>query len=109
MSQLHETIVQQLGGKGINGALAYTGTSKVIALDKYTTSFVVNGKPETTTIIHVRLSPKDLYDLYIREVKEGEISYRAQLSDVYGEDLQPAFEQSYDEYIKTRCDGFITI
>lgn len=104
-----QEIIAQLGGKGLTGALAYTGTKEIHHVDNYTIAFRVNGKPGTTTLIHIHLNGKDLYDLHVREVRAGEIKYRNGTTDVYGDDLQFCFEELYDEYIKARNDGFINI
>jgi hypothetical protein len=109
MAELHQTILEQLGGRKINGALAYTGCSQMIELDSYTASFVVNGRENITTLFHVTLTPKDLYDIHIREVDKGEIKYRQQITDIYGEDLQATFEEAYDNLIQERNDGFINL
>ena len=109
MNEITKTIIEQLGGRGLTGALTYAGCSKITELDDYTASFTVNGKEDVTTIMHVHLSPQDLYDIYVREVKDGEIKYRSETNDVYGEDLQATFEDTYDNYINVRNDGFINI
>lgn len=128
-----QAIVGQLGGMGLQGAIAYTGghnfayacksgrgDSKVTpeGCVDYDTgfSFHVNGKRGRKWIIIVSLEFSDTYTVYLWQSatpkKRGQGIYGEILDkreDVYCDMLQEVAERMYDNAIKKYNKGFISI
>lgn len=103
--------IQQLGGKGLTGALVYTGTSKIYRLPtKAAMWFKVNGRRGYQTYIEVKLMPSDTYTLTLlsHRGKAPNVTHDTR-EDVYCEELQSTFEAMYDEHMNTKNNGFIPV
>lgn len=109
----NETIAQ-LGGRGLSGALVYTGTTKMYMVDankdgyKEAMWFKVNGKRGWQTFIEVKLEPSDTYTVTLmnkRGAKPHKI--RNTKEDVYCDELKTVFEEMYDKHMREFNNGFI--
>ena len=131
-----QTIINQLGGLGLRGAICYTGGQQVTYKDRpdemtpdpsridrggvhFDTGIMwkVNGKRSQTWKELVTLEPSDTYTVRLLKIntpqqwaKTGypcEVLYEA--SDVYCDMLQAIAEEAYDTAIKERNDGWIPL
>lgn len=108
-----ETIVQ-LGGRGLSGALVYTGTSKMFLVDtdkdgyKDAMWFKVNGKRGWQTWIEVKLEPSDTYTVTLMN-KRGPKPHKVRTTkdNVYCDNLKLTFEEMYDKHMREFNNGFI--
>jgi len=114
MIDLQETI-NQLGGKGFNGALVYTGVSEIAIVDKSNEQndgcigFKVNGKKGYKWIITIALDWNDTYTVTLIQLRGKDKQYLDVKNNVYCDELQDVFETMYDNAIKKHCGGFIHI
>jgi hypothetical protein len=108
--EIADTIVEQLGGRGLTGALVYVGTSKLILTDDALVC-EVNGNPEHRTLIRIKLTPMDVYSVTIEwsEKKTGILRGKTHLPMVFADELKAQFEQLYDDHIKEHNEGFIPL
>lgn len=131
-----KTIIDQTGGRGYTGALAYIGVQNLIFShpDHSTDTecrpdeqshidedgvpvaeVALTFRPNTKrrTFMTIAYEPDDTYTLYFYTIstrkgeRKGKIIKR--LEDVYCDMLREVIESTYDEYIKTAQNGFITI
>lgn len=133
------TIIEQMGGRGLRGALVYCGAHQLTykcppverearpgrsstvtpegLLDyEVGLTFRVNGKQRQHWTMLVAYEPDDTYSVYLwRKATPGEQKrgiYGAVLDrcdDVYWEDLKDVVEGMYDSAIKEHNGGFIPL
>lgn len=125
--QFARDIWDQLGGGGINGALAYIGGREFrygphdikmpqVEPDEnglFDFTNCVRFRPNTTqmTLFIIAIQPGDTYTVWFWRRRDqgpvGEILKR--YDDVYCDNLQQVVEETYDEYIKEHQKGWIDI
>lgn len=102
-----ETLAQ-LGGPGIQGALAYTGTSAFSVSDNM--AFLkVNGKPGYKSFISITLEPGDYYTVRYHTKRGTTMKIHEKMEEIYCEDLQDAVEAIYDMTMNKTNHGFIPL
>jgi hypothetical protein len=104
---LQETI-NQLGGTGLRGALAYTGTRQIIKGKDYA-GLMVNGKPGNRWMIKITLDFSDTYIVELIAGRGDKVESLDRREDVYCDELQSEVEQMYDRAIKEHNHGFIPL
>ena len=87
---LDETI-SHLGGRGLNSALAYTGTRK-LEHSELRLRLYVNGKPGHMWYISITVSGADLYDVELWSVRGRDKRLLGEMGDLYCDRLQQAVE-----------------
>ena len=102
-----ETIAH-LGGRGLTGALVYTGTRKVESSETELRLYV-NGKPGWQYVISVTVNGSDLYDIELWGMRGKVKRSLGKHGDLYFDDLQAAVEQLYDQVMRETNDGFIPL
>ena len=132
-----QSIIAQMGGRGLTGALVYIGTSQLGykcpdpegecrsgyrsketetgAIDyDVGLAFKVNGKPTQNWTMVVAYEPDDTYSVWLwrrakpTEAKAGKAGVVLDhLSDVYCDMLKMVVERMYDKAIKEHNDSFI--
>lgn len=107
-----ETIAH-LGGRGLYGALCYTGTRKVELVQSggevRRLRLYVNGKPGHTWYITITVSAADLYDIELWSVHGTTKKLLGEASDLYFDELQRAVEKLYDTAINEHNGGCIPL
>ena len=103
-----EETVAHLGGRGLYGALVYTGTRRVQHTERRLRLYV-NGKPGYTYYITITVSAADLYDVEMWSVRGNSKQCLGQQCDLYFDDLQTAVERLYDEAMNATNDGCIPL
>lgn len=123
--------IQEQLGRGINGAIAYTGSREFRygpydiempqvepdehGLFEFTNCVRFRPNTKQMTLFVIAIQPGDTYTVWLwRKVADpdrpglvGEILKR--YDDVHAEDLQRFVEETYDEYIKEHQGGWIEI
>lgn len=116
MIDLEETI-QQLGGRGLSGALVYTGVraigqlrDEVAGKSDGTIGFQVNGRRGYKWFITVTLEFNDTYTVKLL-ARRGRVPFTEfdKRTDVYCDELKEVFESMYDRGIQQHAEGFIPI
>lgn len=102
-----ETITH-LGGRGLTGALTYTGTREVTCSARRLRLYV-NGKRGHTWYITITVSAADLYDIELWSVRGDRRELLGETSDLYFDDLQAAVEALYDNAINEHNGGVIHV
>lgn len=104
---LAETI-QHLGGRGLHGALAYTGTRKLEHSDTEVRLYV-NGKPGWCYVISVTVNAGDLYDVALWGLRGRVRRVLGGRDDLYFDELQQAVEEVYDQVMRETNSGYIPL
>ncbi len=102
-----ETIIH-LGGRGLRGALVYTGTSKVEHSDTELRLYV-NGRPGWCYVVSITVSGADLYDIELWGLRGKRKRSLGKQADLYFDELQQGVEQLYDKVMNETNDGFIPL
>ncbi len=103
----NETILQ-LGGRGLHGALVYTGT-RSLAYNDNALHLYVNGKRGETWMISIILDVSDTYTVRLVAENKAAKQLLDSKDDVYCDELQAVVEQMYDNAIKKYNGGFIPL
>ncbi len=118
-----ETIITQLGGRGLRGALVYTGTHKMGFTQKtnfqshFGDGFVfqgvgltlhVNGKPKEDWQISVSYEPNDTYTVRLT-AGSSKRKLLDEAEEIYCDNLKETVEFMYDAAIRKFNGGFINI
>jgi hypothetical protein len=103
---IQETIAQ-LGGKGLTGALVYTGVSSIAIKNKDTLVFFVNGRRGHRTCISIQLDPSDTYNIELFSMRGTTTETHESRKNVYCDELKDLFESMYDNHMKVHNNGFI--
>jgi len=133
-----QTIIDQMGGRGIRGAFVYIGASQLVWKHPKTNTtyecrsgfqsnedehgcinsdvslqFTVNGKRGELWKMLVAYEPDDTYSVWIWRNKSdipGKIGSVIEVArDVYCDGLKGTVEHMYDKAIKTHNQGFINV
>lgn len=104
---LEETIVH-LGGRGIDSALAWTGTRKVAASETELRLYV-NGKPGWRHVISITVNGGDLYDIELWGLRGQSKRSLGKQEGIFFDELQAAVEQLYDAGMRDTNDGVIPL
>jgi hypothetical protein len=103
---LQETI-NQLGGKGLSGALVYTGTSQIAHQTTDTLAFKVNGRRGYKTYITIQLDFSDTYNVKLISVKGAKLTEHDSKTNVYCDEIKTVFEAMYDKHMNDHNNNFI--
>lgn len=104
---MDETL-QHLGGRGLSGALAYTGTRRVTHTDTEV-CLHVNGKPGWRYVVSITVSGADLYDVTLWGLRGVTKQALGSLADLYFDQLQHAVERLYDDVMERTNNGEIPL
>ena len=129
-----KTMIEQLGGTGLTGAIVYCGGRDTTYMgrddDAYPDPsyvderglvgyqigicFRVNGKRGRNWKMLITLEPNDTYTVRLwcaatrSQQRQGIFGVVLdERTDVYADQLQEVVERVYDQAIKNHCDGFI--
>lgn len=102
-----ETIAH-LGGRGLYGALAYTGTRRIQHTDTELQLYV-NGKPGWRYVVSITVNGADLYDVTMWALRGETKQALGGCQDVYFDELQHVVEQLYDRVMNETNDGVIPL
>lgn len=100
--------ISHLGGQGLTGALAYTGTRKVEHTERRLRLYV-NGKPRHTYYITITVSGADLYDIEMWGRRGDKKQLLGEQADLFFDDLQGAVENLYDRVMNETNGGYIPV
>ena len=100
--------IHQLGGSGLSGAFAYTGTTK-FGVHGDTAVMQVNGKPGYKSFITITIEPNDTYTVKYVALRGITRTQLAEQKLIYCDQLQEVVEHMYDDVITATNGGFIPL
>src|SRR2546430_17000886 len=101
-----EETIAHLGGRGLGGALVYTGTRRIARTDARLRLYV-NGKPGHTWDISITVSAPDLYDVELWSVRGTTRQLLGETNDLYFDEPQQAGESLYSTAIPEDNRGVV--
>jgi hypothetical protein len=103
-----EETIAHLGGRGIDGALAWMGTRK-LGTSETELRLHVNGKPGWRYVMSVTVNAGDLYDIELWGLRGKTKKSLGKQEDIFFDELQSAVEQLYDAVMRDTNDGVIPL
>jgi hypothetical protein len=100
--------ISHLGGRGLAGALAYTGTRRVEHTERRLRLYV-SGKRGHTYYVTITVSVLDLYDIELWGQRGDKKQLLGQQADLDFFDLQGAVETLYDRVMNETNGGYIPL
>jgi hypothetical protein len=103
-----EETITHLGGRGLYGALVYTGTSRVE--HGFTeVRLYVNGKPGWQYVVSITVNAADLYDVTLWGLQAMTKQALGSAKDVHFDELQKRVERLYDDVMNKTNGGMIPL
>jgi hypothetical protein len=100
--------IAHLGGRGVDSALAWTGTRK-IGRSETELRLYANGRAGWQYVISVTVNGGDLYDIELWGLRGQAKQSLGKQADIFSGDLQTAVEELYDAVMRDTNGGVIPL